>query len=114
MPWARFDDDYPNHRKIRPLSDAAFRLHTSAICWCNKNLTDGIITPADLPYVSDVKNPAKAVPQLVAQKLWEPTGNGWIVHDYHQFNPTAEYVLAERQKKSAAGKKGAHVRWHAA
>jgi hypothetical protein len=45
MPWAKFDDRYPWHRKVRPLSDAAFRLDVSAICWCAENLTDGVILP---------------------------------------------------------------------
>ena len=40
MPWAKFDDRYPWHRKVRGLSDAAFRMDVSAVCWCAENLTD--------------------------------------------------------------------------
>ena len=39
----RFDDQFPIHRKVSGLSDAAFRLHVEAIFWCDRNLTDGFI-----------------------------------------------------------------------
>jgi hypothetical protein len=112
MPWARFDEEFPAHRKVRPLTDAAFRLHVSAICWSNRNLTDGLIPDDELPYVSDVKNPEKATGQLELRGLWERTPSGWLIHDYLEFNPPAAFVEAERQKKAAAGRKGAQARWH--
>ena len=31
MPWANFDDQFPKHPKVLPLSDAAFRLHVSGV-----------------------------------------------------------------------------------
>jgi hypothetical protein len=33
MTWVRFDDQFPIHRKMTGLSDAAFRLHVLAIFW---------------------------------------------------------------------------------
>lgn len=52
MPWVRFDDQFPIHRKVDGLSDAAYRLHTSAIFWCARNLTDGFVSEEDLDGVT--------------------------------------------------------------
>lgn len=100
MPWARFDDHMPSHRKIRALSDAAFRLWVSSICWSNANKTDGFIAEDELAFVSDVESPSGAVPELVRRGLWEVVGGGWLVHDFHDYNPSVERVSAERELKS--------------
>lgn len=70
MPWARFEDRYPFNRKVRPLSDAAFRLDVSGICWSAAQLTDGIISADDLEAVSSVKRPRTAVKHLIARGRW--------------------------------------------
>lgn len=117
MPWAKFDDRYPWHRKIRPLSDSAFRLDASAICWCAENLTDGVIEATQLPLVSDVKRPAKAAAELVEQGRWHDDHNdcetcpavppgGWVIHDYLGYNPTRAKVEEEREKRRKAGEIG--------
>lgn len=108
MPWARFEDRFPSNRKIRKLDDAAFRLYVSAICWSAENLTDGVVEVDDLPLVSDVKQPSDSVQTLVRLGLWEvrqPSdeggSEGWFIHDYFEYNPTAEQVRAERALKTA-------------
>ncbi|MEY9864149.1 hypothetical protein ABH935_009803 [Catenulispora sp. GAS73] len=98
MPWAKFDDRMPSNRKVRLLSDAAFRLYVSSVCWCSEQLTDGRIATEELRIVSDVRDPETAAGELVARKLWEPVEGGWLVHDFHDYNPTAAAVLDERAK----------------
>src|SRR5882757_2282977 len=102
MPWARFDDRFPSNRKVRLLSDAAFRLYVSSICWSAENLTDGVIKKTELRLVADVKSARTRAQQLVEHGLWEdlPEG-GWRIHDYHEYNPTAEQVRADRAAKTA-------------
>jgi hypothetical protein len=117
MPWGKFDDRYPWHRKIRPLSDAAFRLDVSAILWCSENLTNGVIAADQLTLVSDVKRPAKAAAELVKQVRWHEHGHtcddcpapppgGWAVHDWLDFNPARAKVEEDREKRRAAGRQG--------
>jgi hypothetical protein len=123
MTWCKFDDRYPTNRKIRPLSDAAFRLDVSGICWASENTTDGHIPPDDLDTVSDVKRPTIAAAELVRRGRWHAAGHtcttcqpieaGWIIHDYLSYNPTAAKVQherdakAERQRRWLESKKGA-------
>lgn len=132
MTWVRYDDLFPLHRKVAPLSDATYRLHTEAIFWCSRNTTDGVIRTAELRHVSKRGTPKRAA-ELVAQDLWhhagqlcpackerlsangrtEPT-DGWVVHDYLDFQPSAQKVAtekaakAERQQRWKAAKKGAN------
>lgn len=102
MPWARFDDRFPSNRKVRLLSDAAFRLYVSAICWSAENLTDGVVKKTELRLVSDVKAASRRAQELVEAGLFEALeGDGWKIHDYHEYNPTAEQVRADRAAKTA-------------
>jgi hypothetical protein len=98
MPWVRFDDRFPTHRKVRRLSDAAFRLHVSAIHWCAEHLTDGHVPADELDLVSDVTDPKSAVAEL-EPKLWEPLDDGWLIHDYLEYQPPASKVRADRDAK---------------
>src|SRR4051812_36732111 len=71
MPWARFDDRFPSNRKVRLLSDGAFRLYVSAICWSAENLTDGVIKTAELRLVADVRATRTRAKELVEAGLLE-------------------------------------------
>ena len=127
MPWVRFDDQYPIHRKVDGLTDAAFRLHTSAIFWCARNLTDGFVSREDLDGVTArVRTPSRFAAECVARGLWHPSGEdcpsekcpasvensypqGWVVHDYWVYQPTKAHVMEERQASA-----GRQRKWRAA
>jgi len=110
MPWVRFDDHFPVNRKVDGLSDTAFRLHVSAIFWCARNLTDGVVPEEDLELVTArVRAPARFSTELVRRGLWHEAGydcgsatcpppgtNGWVIHDYWEFQPSKDRVLADR------------------
>lgn len=114
MPWVRFDDQFPIHRKVDGLSDAAYRLHTSAIFWCARNLTDGFVSQDDLDGVTArVRTPARFAAECVKRDTWHEAGTacpslkcppapdgetGWVIHDYWAYQPTKAQVLADREK----------------
>lgn len=127
MTWVRYDDLFPLHRKVAPLSDATYRLHTEAIFWCSRNTTDGVIRTSELRHVSKRGTPKRAT-ELVDQELWHPAGrlcpackdrltangraeptDGWVVHDYLDFQPSAQKVAAEKAAKAER-----QQRWKAA
>lgn len=119
MSWVRLDDAFPSHRKIRRLSDAAFRMQVSALCWASKYLTDGHIPADDLEMVADLddhQDPQaflSVTKELVQRGVWHeakhncqtcPTADdGWIIHDYLNLNPTASEV--QRQRSLATERK---------
>lgn len=100
MPWVRLDDRFPSHRKVALLSDRAFRLHVSAICWCAENLTDGHIADRELPLVARLRNVKATAKQLQDAGLWDRSDSGWLIHDYLDYNPSRDQVLAERKKNA--------------
>lgn len=110
MPWANLDDGYPDHPKVIRLSDAAFRLHTSAVCHCAKYLTDGHVAAVKVPTLVPRYRP-RTLTELVDAGLWAREGDGFAVHDYLDWNRSREQVEAERSRKSAAGRRGAARRW---
>lgn len=128
MPWVRFDDGFPEHRKVATLSDAAFRLHVQAVHWCARHLTDGVVDRGELSTVTRLRKPDRVVAELVARGLWHEAGqvcdsedcpassgtsSGWIIHDYLEYQPSKEKATrerkakAERQKRWSEKRKGA-------
>lgn len=109
MSWVRLDDGFAGHRKVLPLSDAAFRLEVAAICWCNQHANDGHLAAADVRllcgYLSDPGQAKAAVLELVAAGLWDATESGHRLHDYDKYQPSAQErrasneAAAERMRK---------------
>lgn len=110
MPWANLDDQYAEHPNNWDLSDAAFRLHTAAICYANKHLTDGEI-PATKVRTLVPRFRAAALRELLADH-WIDKGDAYAIRDFLDWNRSKAQVQAERERKSRAGKKGAEKRWH--
>ena len=131
MPWVRFDDQFPIHRKVDGLSDAAYRLHTSAIFWSARNLTDGFVSEEDLGGVTArVRTPSRFAAECVNRGIWHPGGEtcpsekcpapvdsppvdnprGWVIHDYWQYQFTKEQVLRERESAARRQKNWRNAR----
>lgn len=106
MAWVKLTSGFGMHRKVRPLSDAAFRLHVSAMCFSAENGTDGRISADDLALVSDVRRPGAAAEELYQRNLWEAVETGWLIHDYLQYNLSAEEGAALSLARAEAGKRG--------
>lgn len=110
MPWANLDDQYAEHPNNWDLSDLAFRLHTAAICYANKHLTDGAI-PASKVRTLVPRFRASALAELL-DGHWIDKGDTYEIRDFLDWNRSRAQVDAERERKSQAGKKGADKRWH--
>lgn len=97
MTWAKLDDGFPDHGKVNEISHGAFRLHVSAICHSSRVLSDGFVSAAWAPRLMPGFKPG-FVKELVAVGLWEEAQNGWQIHDYLDYNPSAEEVKADREE----------------
>lgn len=116
MAWARFDDRFHEHRKVRRVwrrQPAALGLHLMAVTYSCGHLTDGHVDPEFVEdQVHDPEQREAMVGALVDAGLWEPTDDGWRIHDFTDFNPTRREVEARRNAKIKAGKRGAKARWN--
>jgi hypothetical protein len=131
MTWARLDDQFPDHPKVRGLGCFGLALQTAAICYCARYLTDGflsysttgqlvasilsdftlpdgrVVTPAVTSGMSGFDASDLAWPDLmVTVGLWESVPGGYRVHDYLDYNPDKVKVLKEREK--TAGRVARH------
>lgn len=104
MPWVRLDDRFPSHRKVALLSDRAFRLYVSALCWCSENLTEGTILDRELTVITRIRGLKAAATDLEKAGLWDRIEGGWQVHDYLEYNPDRAKVQAEREANAARQK----------
>lgn len=105
MTWVKLDDGLHRHRKARIAGLEAMGLWTMAASWVGDELTDGFVPRSVLYGWSPVAH--ELAERLEVAGLWIPTVHlgeeGWLFHDWADYNPTKEQVLtrrdAEREKK---------------
>jgi hypothetical protein len=106
--YIRVHDGMPDHPKVEPLSDAAFRLLVTIWCRSSEYTTDGAITPSWW-----AKQKARARRELMDAGLVEPGPAGGVVaHDYVEHQRTAAEIEGFKETKRRAGALGNHNRWH--
>ena len=105
MAWARLDDKFHSHPKVRRAGLAAIGLHVRAISYSAAHLLDGHI---DVEWVREAGGAQhkKLVTALVDAGLWSQNGHGWVINGYLDYNPSREEVEERRAADSARKKKG--------
>jgi hypothetical protein len=104
--WSRLDDRLIDHRKILqagkilgPNGPAlALGFFALGLMWCNKHLTDGHLPRDVVEAFPHVSSPKKLADIFVKVGLWEPNGDGYLIHDFAEFNLSASEVKAKRRK----------------
>jgi hypothetical protein len=96
MGWARIDDDFPNHPKVWRVGPDGVALFLEGLCHAAKFLTDGALPKADVERMRLVRKPMVTAAKLVEVGLWEVDGDGYRIHDYHDYNPTSREVRDRR------------------
>lgn len=101
MRYTRFELGFPRHRKVHPLSDAAFRLWVTAVDYAREQRTDGYIGPADLDALPRCPPAGKKrdalVNELTGRGLWETAETGgWFIHDFLDWQDSADQVAKAR------------------
>ena len=98
MSWVRIDDQFGTHYKFRETSSQAIKFYIAALCYCARHLTDGQIDVKRVPHDSDTVRYTKVTQELHEAGLLDQLADGsFWVHDYLQYNPSRENVLAGRK-----------------
>ena len=105
MSWFRLDDGFHSHPKVRKAGNAAVGLWVRCATYSAEYGRDGHI-PLDL--ARDFGKPTE-IRSLIESRLWVPNGDGYLIRDYLEYNPTADQ---ERARKAADAEK--HRRWREA
>lgn len=103
MPWFRVDDSFHSHAKALTAGNAALGLWVRCGSYCAQHLTDGFVPRR----VVLLYGTAQLAAKLVEAGLWRAVEGGWSMHDYGDYNPTAERIRAERR---AAAQRQRHAR----
>ena len=137
MAWVKFDDHFDQHPKLAAVGPLGLALWTVGIAYCNRNLTDGFIpwsvartllsweylAPPDedgrrrvhrisvsCGMVGDDVHSDDVIALLVYAGLWDEVEDGYVVHDYEQYQPSRASVEESRARvtavRSEAGRLG--------
>jgi hypothetical protein len=101
--WVKVDDKAWSHPKFAGLTGNAVRLWLFAMCWSAGHETDGRLPKVVLRTLGATQKEAKA---LVDVGLWHETPDGWEVHDFLEYQPSAEDNRTRREAKAQAGRAG--------
>lgn len=116
MVWARLDDQYPRSRKLLAAGAEGLALDVAGMCWAAAERTDGHIPAYALPALYPVRQPRKTAAKLVEVGRWHTPGHdctdcppitdGWYIHHYLTYNPSAEEAEAKSRARAEAGRQG--------
>lgn len=109
MSWVKSDDNEPLHPKIFRAGALGYAFFQAAKCFCSRNLTDGFIPSRELPLVLPSITPRTAVKAaviLVECGLFDVKDDGYLVHDYLEYNPSRIEVLERRAERAESGRVG--------
>lgn len=98
MTWVRLADDFADHPKVIAAGPLAGWLWVCSLAYANKYLTDGFVPQGAVRRLADVDDPARLAARLVEVGLWTRADGGYRIHDYADFQPSAETVRAERER----------------
>lgn len=100
MSWAKLDDNFHSHPKIRAAltrDPGAVALHALAISYSANHETDGHIAEwFPISVFPQERQRQCALDTLAEVGLWHPNGDGYLIHDYLNYNPSKSELEAKR------------------
>lgn len=109
MPWARLDDNFSSHPKVRKAwrCRPALGLHAMAMSY---SMCHGLEGKVPSTFVEDQlpndRERSTVVAALVEAGIWEPNGDGWYIHDFLDYNPSNADIEARREADRERKRKG--------
>lgn len=98
--WFRVDDRFDTHPKVRNTPRAALGLWVVCATYSSRHELDGFVPDDVAKKYSEWRNYARD--GLVKSGLWLPSPGGFVMHDFADYNATAEKRAELRAKWKAA------------
>lgn len=114
MPWVRIDERFPEHPKWGNASAQAVQWFLFALCYCNRNLTDGFI-PMGVAYrlihTKDEDEAGRVLGELMEMGVILAEARqkvrGYRMHDFLNYQPSKRAV--EQARRASKRRKGAWI-----
>jgi hypothetical protein len=95
MTWLKVDDKLHGHPKWTRCTSDAKALWITVGSWCASYRMDGVVRAHDISTLAAQTglSPLKArraAADLVVNEMWVPIEDGWIFHNWTDFNPTRD------------------------
>jgi hypothetical protein len=97
MTWVKLDDQFADHPKVLEAGPLASWLYVCSLTYSARILTDGFIPKAQVRRLADVENAQELADKLVEVGLWDCVENGYQIHDYLDYNPSADTVKTKQE-----------------
>jgi hypothetical protein len=101
MGHIRIEDGFPENAKVRKVGPNGIALYVSGLCYCSRQLSDGIIPDAAVPIIAEmvgVRTHRSVSQALTKARLWKRVRGGYQVPDYLKFNPSREEISRKREE----------------
>lgn len=128
MVWVRIDDRMPDNPKVAAAGPLALAMQVAALCYCNRELTDGFV-PRSVArrlldwhaedaegrlwkmgrtsgMVGDDVDSEWVIGLLLDAGMWKETAGGYAIHDFGDYQPSRAEVEDLAAKRSEAGRRG--------
>ncbi len=102
MSWFKIDDNSTFHPKIIQAGNEAWGAFCRMGAYSSAHLTEGFIPAAIALTIA----PKKVLAKLIECRLLDASPEGYCIHDYLKYNPSAAEVQSKREARSEAGRKG--------
>jgi hypothetical protein len=104
--WIKVDDGFITHPKTLQAAELLGRYGLGraiagwlkGMSYAGRHQTDGFIPARTVRQIDDPR-PNDVADALVSSGLWEAAEGGYRIHDYHDYNPKAEQVIAARKSQ---------------
>ena len=104
--FGKFTHDFPDHPKVMPLSDAAFRCLVEATLWSCRQQTDGFLARR----YAVARWSADALAELCSNDPTNPSlvesDEGWFIRDFTHYQESRDEIEARRERNKLAGQRG--------
>jgi hypothetical protein len=104
--WVKLDDTFPEREDMVRAGPLGLAMHVAATCYCNRNLTNGVILRSAVRRLLEVDDPEAIATSLVDVGTWLAADDGYRLLDYFPNQPSAENVRQLSATRAEAGRKG--------
>jgi len=115
MGWVRISDDFYDHPKFAEVGPLGIAVWLAGLAHCNRNLSNGRIPYPTAQrllhfegigvftgnYSGEDAEVKHGIAELLEAGLWTDDGKAFWVHDYLDYQPSADEVKAKREANAA-------------